>query len=100
MLGRRAASTRLEHAASSDERHNREHLGTGAQLHDREQVCEVVTQHVARNGDRVLTSADALQTEAYGILGSHDLDLETRRIVLGQVFLYLGLDVRIVWTRF
>ena len=37
----------LEQAAAVHQRHDRQHLGAGAELHDREQVGEVVAQHVA-----------------------------------------------------
>ena len=64
VLGRRTAGAGLEQAAARHQRHDRQHLGAGAQLHDREQVGEVVAQHVAGHRDGVLALADALEREA------------------------------------
>ena len=61
VLGRRAAGAGLEQPAAVHQRHDREHLGAGAELHDREQVGEVVAQHVAGDRDGVLAPADALE---------------------------------------
>ena len=63
VLRGRAAGARLEQAAAVHERHDREHLGAGAELEDREQVGEVVAEHVAGDRDRVLAAADALERE-------------------------------------
>ena len=63
VLGRRAAGAGLEQPAAVDQRDDREHLGAGAQLQDREQVGQVVAQHVAGDRDGVLAAADALQGE-------------------------------------
>src|SRR4051812_3079866 len=38
VLGRRAAGTRLEHTAAREQRDDRQHLGRGAELHDREKI--------------------------------------------------------------
>src|SRR5690606_9176580 len=38
VLGRRAAGAGFEHAAAREKRNDRQHLGRGAELHDREQV--------------------------------------------------------------
>ena len=79
VLGRRAAGAGLEQAAAVDQRDDREHLGAGAELEDREQVGEVVAQHVAGDRDGVLALADALEGVRRGELGREDLDLEARR---------------------
>src|SRR5665213_2472567 len=42
VLGRRAAGTGLEKTAARQQRNDRQHLGRGAQLHDREQVGQIV----------------------------------------------------------
>src|SRR6266516_6452847 len=70
--GCRTTSPRLEHAAPRDQGDDREHLGTRAKLHDREQIREVVTQHVASNGDGALALADTLQTKPHGVPWRHD----------------------------
>ena len=68
VLGRRAAGAGLEQAAAVHQRHDRQHLRAGAELEDREQVGQVVAQHVAGDRDRVLAGAGALEREA-GRLG-------------------------------
>ena len=61
VLGRRAAGTGLEKTAARQQRNDRQHLGRGAELHDREQVGSIITQHVASDGDRVLPLANAFK---------------------------------------
>ena len=75
VLGRGAAGAGLEQAAAVHQRDDREHLGAGAQLQDREQVGQVVAQHVAGDRDGVLAAADALQRERGRLDRRHDLDL-------------------------
>ena len=79
VLGRRTAGAGLEQPAAVDQRDDRQHLGAGAELHDREQVGEVVAQHVAGDRDRVLAAADALEREGRGLDRGHDVDLEAAR---------------------
>src|SRR3712207_8910368 len=45
-----------------------------AQLHDREEVGEVIAQDVARHRDRVLPLADALEGERHRLPGRHELE--------------------------
>ena len=66
VLGRGAAGAGLEQAAAVDQRDDREHLGRGAELEDREQVGVVVAQHVAGHRDGVQALADALDGELRG----------------------------------
>ena len=54
VLGRRAAGAGLEQPAAVHQRDDRLHLGARAELEDREQVGQVVAQHVAGDRDRVL----------------------------------------------
>ena len=63
VLRRRAAGTGFEQPAAAQQRDDREHLRAGAELEDREEVGEVVAQHVAGDGDRVLAFAYPLQRE-------------------------------------
>jgi hypothetical protein len=70
VLGRRAAGAGLEQAAARHQRHDRQHLGAGAELEDREQVGQVVAQHVAGDRDRVLALADALERERIASTGA------------------------------
>ena len=96
VLGRRAAGPRLEEAAAGEQRDDREHLGARAQLEDREEVGEVVTQDVARDRDGVLAGADLLEAEGHRVDGREDLDLEALGVVLRQVLLDLGDDLGVV----
>ena len=74
VLRRRPAGARLEQPAAVHERHDREHLGAGAELEDREQVGEVVAQHVAGDRDGVFAAADPLERVPARVGGRHDLD--------------------------
>jgi hypothetical protein len=47
MLGSGTARTCFEETATIHKRNDGEHLGTGAELENREKVGQVVTQHVA-----------------------------------------------------
>ena len=89
MLGRGAAGTGLEQAAAVHQRHDGEHLGAGAELHDREQVGQVVAQHVAGHRDGVLALADALQRDLHRFYRRQDADVQTA----GVVILEVGLDL-------
>src|SRR5215471_9642056 len=42
VLGCRAAGTGLEQTAARQQRNDRQHLGRGAELHDREQVAQII----------------------------------------------------------
>ena len=53
-LGAEPPAPGLEQPAAVHQRDDREHLRAGAQLQDREQVGQVVAQHVAGDRDRVL----------------------------------------------
>ena len=90
VLGRRAAGTGLEQPAARHQRNDRQHLGRGAKLHDREQIGQIVAQHVAGDGDRVLPLADAIERELHRLDRRQDADVEPRGILLLQVFLDLG----------
>ena len=79
VLGRRAAGAGLEQPAAVHQRHDREHLRARAELEDREQVGEVVAQHVAGDRDRVLAALGALEREAGRLGDRQDLDLQARR---------------------
>ena len=91
-----AAGAGLEQSAAVDQRDHGEHLGAGAELQDREQVRQVVAQHVAGHRDGVLALADALQGEGRGLLRGHDVDLQALGVVVLQVLLDLGDHLGIV----
>ena len=96
VLGGRAAGAGLEQAAAVDERDDREHLGAGAELEDREQVGQVVAQHVAGHRDGVLAPPDALEGERGGLGRRQDLDAQALGVVPGQVLAHLGDQVGVV----
>ena len=79
VLRRRAAGAGLEEAAAVDQRHDRQHLGRGAELEDREQVGVVVAQHVAGDRDGVLALADPLDGDLDRLDRRQDLDGRARR---------------------
>ncbi len=60
VLGRRTAGAGFEQSAALEQRHDREHAGACPQFEDREQVGEIVTKHVPRDGDGVLAPANSL----------------------------------------
>ena len=81
VLGRRAAGAGLEQPAAVHQRHDREHLRARAELEDREQVGQVVAQHVAGDRDRVLAARGALEREAGRLGDRQDLDLQPVGVV-------------------
>ncbi len=96
VLGGRAAGAGLEQAATGQQRDDGEHLGAGAQFHDREEVGQVVAQHVAGHRDGVLPLADPGQGELHGIDRRHDVELQPFGVMVLQIFLDLGDDVGVV----
>ena len=96
VLGRRPAGTGLEQSAAREQRHDRQHLGARADLEDREQVGEVVAQHVAGHRDGVLTLAEPVQRVLGRRCGREDLDREAVGVVVGEVGLHLGDERRVV----
>ena len=82
VLRRRAARAGLEQTAAGHQRDDRQHLRAGAELEDREQVGQVVTQHVAGHRDGVLAAADPLQRELDRVHRRQDPDVQTLGVVL------------------
>ena len=94
VLGRRATSTRFKQTAALHQLHNRQHLGRCANLKDREQIRQVIAQHVAGDRDAGLALTDRLARGAGGRRGCHDLKLvrQTARFKHGgDVFDQLGI---------
>ena len=85
VLGCRTARSRFVHSAAGHQRHDRQHLGAGAELQDREQVGEVVAQDVSGRGDGVQPAHRAFQRVPHRPYLRHDLDIETLGVVVGQV---------------
>src|SRR6201987_1827869 len=93
VLGRRAAGAGLEQAAARQQRNDRQHLSRGAELHDRKQIGQIIAQHVAGDGDRVLTLANALDRKLDRFDWRQNADVESRGVVILQVLLDLGDDL-------
>lgn len=89
VLGCRTAGAGLVQAAAGHERHDRQHLGAGSELQDREEVGEVVAQDVAGRGDGVEAADDAFEGVPHGADLRHDLDVETLGVVLRKVLVDL-----------
>ena len=70
--------------------------GAGADLQDREEVREVVAEHVARDGYGVLPAHNALEGCMARIGGRVDAQFQAGRVVLLEVRLDLGDDLRVV----
>src|SRR5580704_2811228 len=96
MLGRLTAGSSFEQLAALEQRHDGEHTGAGSQLENREQVGEIVAEHIARDGDGVLAAANSLQREFHSVLGFQDLYVKTGKVVIAQVGFYLFDDLSIV----
>ena len=96
MLGCRAAGAGFVHAAASHQRHDGQHLGRGAQLHDREQVGQVVAQYVAGHRDGVLAADHALHGYADGFVVAHHADVQAGQVVILEVQLDLLLQLAVV----
>ncbi len=88
MLWCRTARAGFKHAAAVHQFHDRQHLGGGAQFQDREQVGQIVAQHVARHGDRVFALADRFQRQTCCLPWVKDLEF-VRRPCGGKDRLYV-----------
>mmetsp|Transcript_9942 Transcript_9942/g.41730 ORF Transcript_9942/g.41730 Transcript_9942/m.41730 type:complete len:581 (+) Transcript_9942:2473-4215(+) len=108
VLRRGAAGARLEQPATREQGHDGEHLCGRAQLDDREQVGEVIAEHVAGDAHGILPGARA----GHGVLdrrdGGHDVHQllavrERRRerlgVVRGEVAANLLCQRRVVLAR-
>ena len=58
MFRGRAACTRLKQTTALHQLYNRQHLGRCRQFKDGEEIGQVIAQHIACDGDMVLTCAD------------------------------------------
>mmetsp|Transcript_20933 Transcript_20933/g.49692 ORF Transcript_20933/g.49692 Transcript_20933/m.49692 type:complete len:383 (-) Transcript_20933:685-1833(-) len=96
VLWSRSTSPCLIHAAARKHRHDRKHLSTCVELQDREKVCVVVSQHVARHGDGVLAILGPLQGLQAGLLGRFDANLQAGSVMVFQVRFHLLLQLGIM----
>src|SRR5450830_149940 len=92
----RTAGAGFEQATAVHQRHDRQHLGAGAQFHDREQVGQVVAQHVTGHRDGVLAFAGAGQGVLHRVDRRHDLDIQASGVVVLEVGLNLLDDHTVV----
>mmetsp|Transcript_53220 Transcript_53220/g.116826 ORF Transcript_53220/g.116826 Transcript_53220/m.116826 type:complete len:415 (+) Transcript_53220:887-2131(+) len=98
VLRGRSASPGLVHATTGEQWNDGQHLCTGAQLQDWEQVRVVITQHVPGDTDAVLTLLRALQGVPARCNRVHEQNFEPACIVVLQVQLAFGLDVAVMGT--
>ena len=96
VLGGRAARARLEQAAAGKQRDDREHLGRRADLEDREEVGQVVAQHVAGDRDRVLTAAQTREGVPGRLVGRQDHDRDVVRLEGRERLMHLADQLRVV----
>src|SRR5690554_1440580 len=89
MLGCRTASAGFVEATTIQQRHNRQHLGAGAQLQNREEVGEIVTQYVAGYRNRIQTANQALHCPANGPHRRLEANVQAFGVVIFQVRVYL-----------
>ena len=75
MLRGGSTSTSLKETSSLQQRNNGKHLSRSTQLNNREEIREVVTQHIARHRDGVLSTLGTLTSMTHGIGRSLDRDL-------------------------
>ncbi len=79
---RRTACPGLKHRSTIDQRHDRQHFCTCAQFEDREEIGQIITQHVAGCRNGVQTLFGALQRVLHRLHRRQNLDVEAFRIVL------------------
>ena len=96
MLRGGSASAGFKQTATVEQRHDGQHLRARAHLKDREQVGEVVTQYVAGHRDGVFALTNSRERVLGGVGRGHDLDREPGGVVLCQIGLHLGDDLRVV----
>ena len=89
MLGRGTAGAGLVHAATGQQRHNGQHLGAGAEFEDREQVRQVIAQHVAGHRNGVLPGANPLHGGGHRGDRGQDPDVQPAGVVILEIGLYL-----------
>ena len=85
MLGSRATRTSFKKTATCDKGNDGQHFCAGSQLENREQIGQVITKNIARGTDGVFTFFCALKSMLHGIDRSHDLYIQSIRIMIFQV---------------
>ena len=96
MLRRRAPCSCLEQATAGKQRHDRQHLGAGSQFEDREEIGQIVAQHVAGDRNGVFPLADALDGIFHGVDRRQDFDFQTLGVMVLEIALDLGDHVSVV----
>ena len=82
MARRRTAGAGLKHCPTIDQRHDGQHFCTRAQFQDREEIGQIITQHVASGRNGVEALFGTLQRVLHRLHRRHNLNVETFRIVL------------------
>ncbi len=100
MFRSRTAGAGLEESAALHQRDDGEHLGAGAQLQDREQIGEIVAEHVAGDRNGLQAVLHALQGETHRIDRGHDPDVQVGGVVILEILLDLGDQLLVVGTLF
>mmetsp|Transcript_23331 Transcript_23331/g.40565 ORF Transcript_23331/g.40565 Transcript_23331/m.40565 type:complete len:238 (+) Transcript_23331:3920-4633(+) len=74
VFGGRTAGTRFKQPAAIHQLDDGQHLGRGAQFEDREEVRQIIAQHVACDRNAGLAFADCLERQARCLARGHDLE--------------------------
>ena len=96
MTRRRTAGPRFKQPAALQQRHHRKHLRAGTQLQDREQVGQVIPQHIPRYGDGVLPGPAPGGGEPHRLHRRHYANIQPGSVVARQIFVHLLEQLRIV----
>ena len=78
----RAAGSGFKEAAAVQQGDDREHFRAGPDFKNREEIGEVVSQHVPRDGNGVFSLFYPFQREARRLGRRHDPNVEALRIVI------------------
>ncbi len=85
VLGRGAAGAGFEQAAARHQRYDGKHFRARAELHDREQVGQIITQDIAGHRNRVFAADNAPQGITHTPQVRHNLNVEPRQVVILEV---------------
>ena len=96
VLGRRSTCTGLEQTPAIHQRDDGEHLGACPHLQDRKEVRQVITKDVAGDRYGLLPLHDPLTGETGRIHRGHDPEVQSLRIMVLQVEVYLFQELCVV----
>merc|ERR1712224_59636 len=98
MLRGGAASTGFEHGTLVKHGHNRKHLSTGTELQDREQVWQVISQHISSHGNGVSASAGVGYGGLHGFSRLLNQYIQTAGVVVRKILVNQVDDICVVCT--